>query len=144
MKNVGMSLENYKKYLNIFRFDDDDQKEINKILNKVMQITLLKRETVQTNKNLYLKPIMLPEDYKRIDRVLVTQKKFKCDRILTQYKKELEEKDIKEDEIKELLEKKEKELIKELGIKKSTKSMPTQEENFTLEDLKDLEEMEGE
>lgn len=115
MKNVGMSLEEYKKYLKIFKFDDVDQKEINKILNKVMQITLLKRETVQTNKNLYLKPIMLPEDYKRIDRVLVTQKKFKCDRILTQYKKELEEKDIKEDEIKELLEKKE--LIKELGIR---------------------------
>lgn len=115
MKNVGMSLEEYKKYLKIFKFDDVDQKEINKILNKVMQITLLKRETVQTNKNLYLKPIMLPEDYKRIDRVLVTLKKFKCDRILTQYKKELEEKDIKEDEIKELLEKKE--LIKELGIR---------------------------
>lgn len=117
MKNVGMSLEDYKKYLNIFKFDDVDQKEINKILNKVLEIILLKRETAQTSKSLYLKPIMLPEDYKRIDKVLKTQRQFKCDRILTQYKKELEEKDIKEDEIKELLEKKEKELIKELGIR---------------------------
>lgn len=60
---------------------------------------------------------MFPKDYKEIDRVLATQKKFKCDRMLTQYKKELEEKDIKEDEIKELLEKKERELIKSLGIR---------------------------
>ena len=117
MKNVGMSLEDYKKYLNIFRFDDDDQKEINKILNKVFEIILLKRETAQTSKSLYLKPIMLPEDYKRIDKVLNTQRQLKCERILTQYKKELEEKDIKEDEIKELLEKKERELIKSLGIR---------------------------
>lgn len=117
MKNVGMSLEDYKKYLNIFRFDDDDQKEINKILNKVFEIILLKRETAQTSNSLYLKPIMLPEDYKRIDKVLNTQRQLKCERILTQYKKELEEKDIKEDEIKELLEKKERELIKSLGIR---------------------------
>lgn len=117
MKNVGMSLEDYKKYLNIFKFDDVDQKEINKILNKVLEIILLKRETAQTSKSLYLKPIMLPEDYKRIDKVLNIQRQFKCDRILTQYKKELEEKDIKEDEIKELLEKKERELIKSLGIR---------------------------
>ena len=117
MKNVGMSLEDYKKYLNIFRFEDDDQKEINKILNKVFEIILLKRETAQTSKSLYLKPIMLPEDYKRIDKVLNTQRQLKCERILTQYKKELEEKDSKEDEIKELLEKKERELIKSLGIR---------------------------
>lgn len=117
MKNVGMSLEDYKKYLNIFRFDDDDQKEINKILNKVFEIILLKRETAQTSNSLYLKPIMLPEDYKRIDKVLNTQRQLKCERILTQYKKELEEKDSKEDEIKELLEKKERELIKSLGIR---------------------------
>lgn len=117
MKNVGMSLEDYKKYLSLFRLDEVDQKEINKILNKVMQIIILKRETVQTSKSLYLKPIMLPEDYRKINRVLATQKKFKCDRMLTQYKKELEEKDIKEDEIKELLEKKERELIKSLGIR---------------------------
>lgn len=117
MKNVGMSLEDYKKYLNIFKFDDVDQKEINKILNKVLEIILLKRETAQTSKSLYLKPIMLPEDYKRIDKVLNIQRQFKCDRILTQYKKELEEKDIKEDEIKELPEKKEGELIKSLGIR---------------------------
>ena len=117
MKNVGMSLEDYKKHLNIFKFDDVDQKEINKILNKVLEIILLKRETAQTSKSLYLKPIMLPEDYKRIDKVLNIQRQFKCDRILTQYKKELEEKDIKEDEIKELLEKKERELIKSLGIR---------------------------
>ena len=67
MKNVGMSLEDYKKYLSIFRLDEVDQKEVDKILNKVMQIIILKRETVQTSKSLYLKPIMLPEDYRKID-----------------------------------------------------------------------------
>ena len=46
MKNVGMSLEDYKKYLSMFRLDEVDQKEVNKILNKVMQIIILKRESM--------------------------------------------------------------------------------------------------
>lgn len=90
MKNEYLTVEDYKKYINLFKFSENDLEIINSYIRKVRQIILLKRETCQTSRTTYLRPIMLPEDYKNIDKALKTQKEFKLERMSKKYRETLE------------------------------------------------------
>lgn len=120
IKNEYLSIKDYEKYLSLFNLNDEDRKEINNIINKVWEIDILKRETKQDNNVRYLRPLMTPSDYKKIDKALKIQREFKVERLMEKKRKELQESELyTSTEIFEKLEKYYNELCKEIGVRKT-------------------------
>lgn len=120
IKNEYLSIKDYEKYLSLFNLKDDDRKEINNIINKVWEIDILKRETKQDNNVRYLRPLMVPSDYKKIDKALKVQREFKIERLMEKKRKELQESGLyTSTEIFEKLEKYYNELCEKIGVRKT-------------------------
>jgi len=136
IKNVLLSVEDYKKYISMFELDSEESAQINEFIEKVQTIYWLKRETVQDNTKRYLKPIMTPDDYRKINKVLKDQKELKVERELEKYRKEL----IKEgrytnEQMNQMIEEKRKKLREEFGLSK-IKNKKKEQTKLTLADLK--------
>lgn len=136
IKNLLLSLEDYKKYISMFELDSEELAHINEYIEKVQMIYWLKKETVQDNTNRYLKPIMTPDDFRKINKVLKDQKELKVERELEKYRKEL----IKEgrytnEQMKQMIEEKRKKLREEFGLSK-IKNKRKEQTKLTLLDLK--------
>ena len=67
LKNVYLSIEEYQRYIKLFELGEEEQEKINGIIGNVKYILTLKKETPQRSPTKYLKPIMFPEDYKKIN-----------------------------------------------------------------------------
>lgn len=120
IKNEYLSIKDYEEYLSLFNLKDDDRKEINNIINKVWEIDILKRETKQDNNVRYLRPLMVPSDYKKIDKALKVQREFKIERLMEKKRKELQESGLyTSTEIFEKLEKYYNELCEEISLRKT-------------------------
>lgn len=147
MKNQYLIIEDYKKFTDLFELSEEDIQKRMDVIEAVKKIMLLKRETPQKSSMLYLKPIMFPDDYKKINKVLKDQLEFKLGRELKKIRDNLVEKGTYADEdIKEKLKKEEIKLRKELGLpSKSKKDKKIIKVNaLTLEDIKHLKEEEDE
>ena len=141
MDNKYISINDYEKYISIFNLSDEDNKQKEELLSKVFQIIMLKRETVQKSPNLYLKPIMFPEDFRKIDKALNTQKLFKLDRDTKIFEDTIrKEGKYTEDEITSQIEKFREKEAKELKIRGKSKKTAINSEVLSLNDLEFLEE----
>jgi len=119
MKNEYLTIEEYLEYVKIFNLSSSDTQKLNYVIAKIKRIIELQNETPQKNKReKYLRFLMFPADYTRINKDLHIQLKFKLNREIEKYRKQLnleikyteEEKEEKIDEFKE-------ELCKELKIR---------------------------
>lgn len=140
MKNDYITIEEYKRYINLFNLDEIEQKEINGIINNVERILKLKSLTPQKTPTKYLKPIMLPSDYKEINKVLNIQREFYVEREVAFKEKELIAQGYTGEELKKNLEKYAEERRKDLGLrsKKKSSNILNDEDDFTIEDFKNL------
>lgn len=141
MDNKYLSYNDYVRYINIFNLSYEDNKHKEELLEKVFQIIMLKRETVQTSPNLYLKPIMFPDDFRKIDKALNTQKLFKLERDTKIFEDTLrKEGKYTEDEITSQIKKFREKQSKELRIRGKSKKNANNNEVLSLNDLEFLEE----
>lgn len=100
------------------KLKQEEIKEINSILEKVVEIKRLRDETKQKKVNYnYFKEIMLPSDYTKINRDLREQKKFKVARESRKLEKELISKGLSQEEIQEETEKYKEKLRKQYGLR---------------------------
>ena len=142
MKNKYMTIEEYKRYLEIFELSTDDLKKINNVIKKVSDIIELQNETPMINKEKrYLRFLMFPSDYTKINKDLNKQKEFKMQREMQKFKKQLEDEDkyTNEEKIEKLEEFKE-QLFKELKLRYSASAVENEGTTMTLDDLEELEE----
>ena len=136
IKNLLLSLEDYKKYISMFELDSEELAQINEYIEKVQMIYWLKKETVQDNTKRYLKPIMTPDDFRKINKVLKDQKELKVERELEKYKQRLiNEKKYSNEQINQMIEEKRKKLREEFGLSK-IKNKKKEKTRLTLSDLK--------
>ena len=119
MKNRYLTIEEFKKYTKIMELSQEDNKNIENLLKKVSDIIELQNETTMINKNeKYLRFLMLPSDYAKINKELKKQKEFKLLRELEEYKQQLEKQEIyTEEEKSKMINEKKEQLFKELKIK---------------------------
>lgn len=140
MKNQYLTLEEYKRFLEIFELSEEERKEVNSIIITVQEIVKLKSETPQVSTTKYLKPIMLPSDYRKINKVYNTQLEFKAERLLNQLKKELiVENKYTNSEIEELLEKQKEKIREDLGLKKKKNNKIKIREEDILTSIDEIE-----
>ena len=136
IKNILLSVEDYKKYISMFEFNSEELTQINEYIGKVQKIIWLKKETVQDNTKRYLKPIMTPNDFRKINKVLKDQKELKVERELEKYKQGLiNEKKYSNEQINQMIEEKRKKLREEFGLSKINNKKKEQTK-LTLADLK--------
>ena len=136
IKNLLLSLEDYKKYISMFELDSEELAQINEYIEKVQMIYWLKKETVQDNTKRYLKPIMTPDDFRKINKVLKDQKELKVERELEKYRKELiKERRYTNEQMNQMIEEKRKKLREEFGLSK-IKNKKKEQTKLTLADLK--------
>ena len=119
IKNILLSVEDYKKYISMFEFNSEELTQINEYIGKVQKIIWLKKETVQDNTKKYLKPIMTPDDFRKINKVLKDQKELKVERELEKYRKELiKEGRYTDEQINKMIEEKREKLREEFCLRK--------------------------
>lgn len=139
MKNQYMNVKEYKEFIKLFNFNEKEQNELNYIISCVEEIIRLKDSTPQKSTRLYLKPIMLPSDYRNIKKVLNTQLKFLFEREKQQKRKELINLRLSKEELEKQIKKFEKDRRKELGLRTRKNNNNKFEGNdFTLEDFQKL------
>lgn len=139
MKNQYMNVKEYKEFINLFDFEEKDQNELEYIIFCVEKIIQLKDSTPQKSSRLYLKPIMLPKDYREINKALNTQLEFLLEREKQQKRKELINSGLSKEELEKELNKFEEDKRKELGLRvRKSKNNKFEEDDFTLEDFKNL------
>lgn len=137
IKNILLSVEDYKKYISMFEFNSEELTQINEYIGKVQKIIWLKKETVQDNTKKYLKPIMTPDDFRKINKVLKDQKELKVERELEKYKHGLiNEKKYTYEQMNQMLEEKMRKLREEFGLSKiKIKNRKKEQTRLTLSDL---------
>lgn len=143
MKNQYLTLEEYKRFLEIFELSEEERKEVNSIIITIQEIVKLKSETPQVSTNKYLKPIMLQSDYRKINKVYNIQLELKAERLLNQLKKELiVENKYTNSEIEKILEKQKEKIREDLGLrkKKNKKNKIREEDILTSIDEIEMEE----
>lgn len=140
MQNKYLSIEEYKKYIEIFELSPDDVKKLDNVIKKVSNIIELQDETVMINKEeRYLRFLMLPSDYAKINKDLNKQREFKFRREVEKFKEYLEnENNYTNEEKKEKLEEFKEKLFSELKLKYSTSA--EEGTTMTLENLEEMEE----
>ena len=123
MKNDYLTVEDYKRYISLFKLSEEDSKEINSIINNVIMILILRGETVQNSPTEYLKPIMTSKDYAKINKVLNIQLNFKVERETKKHMQQLiNENKYTQEEIQKKVEDFEEKLRKDYGMRKNSKS----------------------
>lgn len=138
MQNRNMSIEEFIDYAKQIKLSEQEKKEINSVLKKVVEIKNLRNETNQKKSNYnYFKRIMLPSDYTKINSDLKQQREYKVERERYKYEMKLKAQGITQEEIKAELEKYREKLYKQYGLsaKGRRKNIVTDEEAASLEDL---------
>lgn len=119
MKSRDISLKDFIKNMKEIRISEEEEKEVNLLIRKTIEIERLRNETNQKKDNYnYFKIVMLPSDYKKIDNDLLEQRKYKVARETHKYLLELKEKGISEEQIKLKVEEYRQQLCKHYGIRK--------------------------
>ncbi|MBQ3414088.1 MAG: hypothetical protein IJH39_01800 [Clostridia bacterium] len=138
MHNRDADIDEFLKYIKQFKYSEKEQKELKSILKKVVEINNLRNETKQKKVDYkYFKLFMLPSDYTKINSDLKQQKEFKVDREAEKYRKELKNKQLKEEEIEEKVQELIKDLRKQYGLStKGKNDKKVSEENaLNFEDV---------
>ena len=139
MKNKYMNVKEYRDFIKLFDFEEKDRNKLEYIIHCVEEIIRLKDSTPQKSTKLYLKPIMLPNDYREINKALNTQLEFLLEREKQQKRKELIKSGFLGEKLEEEMKKFEKNKRKELGLRtRKNNNEKFEGEDFTLEDFQNL------
>ena len=139
MKNKYMNVKEYRDFIKLFDFEEKDRNKLEYIIHCVEEIIRLKDSTPQKSTRLYLKPIMLPNDYREINKALNTQLEFLLEREKQQKRKELIKSGFLGEKLEEEMKKFEKNKRKELGLRtRKNNNEKFEGEDFTLEDFQNL------
>ena len=140
MQNRNMSKNEFIEYIKGIRFSEGEEKEINSFLRKIAEIERLRNETNQEKSNYnYLKKIMLPSDYRKINKDLLKQREYKVARETHRYSQELKEKGLSDEQIKSKVEDYKQNLCRIYGVGRTRNSKVIQEEELTLDDIDNIE-----
>lgn len=141
MKDRNLEIKEFLQKAKSVKLKQEERKEINSILKKVVEIKQLREETKQKKINYnYLKEIMLPSDYTKINRDLREQREFKVARESRKFELELIAKGRSQEEIQEETEKYRTKLCKQYGLRTKGKIKEmSDEEDLTLENIEEIE-----
>ena len=141
MIDRDLEIKEFLQKANSVKLRQEERKEINSILKKIVEIRELRDETKQKKSNYnYFKKIMLPSDYKKIDRDLREQREFKVAREVRKVEKELIRQNKTQEEIDEEINKLREKLCKQYGLRTKGKIKEmSDEEDLTLENIEEIE-----
>ena len=141
MIDRDLEIKEFLQKANSVKLRQEERKEINSILKKIVEIRELRDETKQKKSNYnYFKKIMLPSDYKKIDRDLREQREFKVAREVRKVEKELIRQNKTQEEIDEEINKLREKLCKQYGLRTKGKIKEmSDEEELTLENIEEIE-----
>lgn len=123
MIDRDLEIKEFLQKAKSIKLRQEERKEINSILKKIVEIRELRDETKQKKSNYnYFKKIMLPSDYTKINRDLREQREFKVAREVRKLEKELIRQNKTQEEIDEEISKLREKLCKQYGLRTKGKS----------------------